>query len=131
MSAPAVMPSEDSKKKVLPKERYYRKQVDFFRLIQKIKLWPSRRGILHGIKAFRIRGEYAELVTHCDQRIMVRNSKRSRAARWLHNKWFFAKCRECRIPNWKLEKFSSTYFHRHWGSQLLEVGQSEAKTEDA
>jgi hypothetical protein len=30
-------------------KRYYRKRVELFRLIDKVKLWPSRRGILHGI----------------------------------------------------------------------------------
>ena len=32
-------------------KRYYRKHVDFFRLLEKIKLWPSRNGTLHGIRS--------------------------------------------------------------------------------
>jgi len=35
-------------------KRYYRKRVELFRLIDKIKLWPSRTGILHGIKTIEI-----------------------------------------------------------------------------
>ncbi|MCD6471772.1 hypothetical protein J7K55_01420 [Candidatus Aerophobetes bacterium] len=101
-----------------PKKKYYRKQVDLFRLIQKIKLWPSRNGILHGVKSFKIKGVYAEITTHCNQKITIRNSRKSRAARWLRNKWFFRKCKGCRIPNWKLKKFSFTFFSRHQGSQL-------------
>jgi hypothetical protein len=31
------------------KARCYRKQVPLFRLREKVKLWPSRRGILHGV----------------------------------------------------------------------------------
>lgn len=37
-----------------PKKRYYRKRVDFFRLLTKMKLWPSRKKILHGIKTLEI-----------------------------------------------------------------------------
>jgi hypothetical protein len=35
-----------------PKRRFYRKRVDLFRLIEKIKIWPSRKGLLHGIKTY-------------------------------------------------------------------------------
>lgn len=99
-------------------KKYYRKQVDLFALIRKIKLWPSRNGVLHGVKSFVVTGAYAEIITHCNRRITIRNSKRSRAVRWLRNKWISTECRECRIPNWKLEKFSSTSFKRHYGAQL-------------
>lgn len=107
------------------KKRYYRKHVDFFRLIKKMKLWPSRKGILHGVRSFKIMGNYATITTHCNQTFMIRNSKKSRAARWLRNKWFTATCKKCRIPGWKLEKFSETCFTEHWGSQLTEVVTSE------
>ena len=99
-------------------EKYYRKQTNLFALIRKIKLWPSRNGVLHGIKSFEVKGVYAEIITHCNRRIVVRNSRRSRAIRWLRNKWFSGECKECHIPQWKLEKFSLTSFHRHYGSQL-------------
>ncbi len=49
------------------KEKYYRKQTDFFLLLDKIKLWPSRKGLLHGIKVLEIKGSLAELTTHCDR----------------------------------------------------------------
>jgi len=108
-------------------KRYYRKRVDFFRLIQKIKLWPSRSGTLHGIKFFREMGEdYAEITTHCNRTFLVRNSKNSRAARWLRNKWVNTGCKKCAIPEWKLEKYSKTFFSQHWGSQLL--SEDEKKT---
>ena len=100
--------------------RYYRKQVNFFRLINKMKLWPSRKGILHGVKNFKERGNYAEITTHCNQTFLVRNSRKSRAARWLRNKWHTGPCKACKVPQWKLEKYSTTMFNRHWGSQLRE-----------
>jgi len=73
-------------------KRYYRKRVELFRLIDKIKLWPSRT---------------------------ANNSRNSRAVRWLRNKWFKGTCGACRVPAWKLDKYSSTLFRRHFGSSLL------------
>jgi pyrrolysyl-tRNA synthetase-like protein len=102
------------------KKVYYRKQVALFPLIEKMKLWPSRQGILHGIKTFEAKGSYAYLTTHCNKRMVIRNSKNSRAARWLRNRWFFRVCEQCGIPDWKLEKYSLTIFKRGWGSFLLE-----------
>jgi pyrrolysyl-tRNA synthetase-like protein len=99
-------------------KKYYRKQVGLFALIRKIKLWPSRNGVLHGVKFFEEKGVCAEVTTHCNRRIIIRDSRRSRAARWLRNKWFSSECKECHIPRWKLEKFSLTSFNRHYGSQL-------------
>ena len=101
------------------KKRYYRKRVDFFSLIQKVKLWPSRQGILHGIQSIKVTGDQAEIITHCNEKFVVRNSKNSRAARWLRNKWFSKACGECRVPEWKLEKYDGTVFKRRMGSDLL------------
>ena len=100
------------------KKRYYRKRIDLFRLIEKIKLWPSRQGVLHGIKGITINGEYAEITTHCGRTFRARNSRNSHAARWLRNKWVRYACKECRIPQWKLEKFSLTCFADGYGTDL-------------
>jgi len=55
------------------KKRYYRKHVDFFRLLNKIKLWPSRQGILHGIKTITVLGNTAEITTHCNEIFVITN----------------------------------------------------------
>ncbi len=102
-----------------PKTVYYRKQIPLFRLVEKIKLWPSRSGLLHGVRTFESRGDYAEIVTHCDKKMVVRNSKNSRPARWLRNKYNFGTCPACKIPEWKLQKYAATFFRRRYGSQLL------------
>ncbi|MGE5343383.1 MAG: pyrrolysine--tRNA(Pyl) ligase small subunit [Candidatus Omnitrophota bacterium] len=96
--------------------RYYRKRVELFKLIDKIKLWPSRKGILHGIKTLEKIGEQGRVTTHCGKVFIINNSRNSRAARWLRNKWFGETCRECRVPEWKLEKYNATRFRRHHGS---------------
>jgi pyrrolysyl-tRNA synthetase-like protein len=103
-----------------PKKRYFRKRVRIFSLIDKIKLWPSRTGQLHGIRTIEIMGETARLTTHCNKEFIIGNSLNCRAARWLRNKWFVKVCPRCGVPAWKLEKYSSTFFNRHQGSSLLD-----------
>ncbi|SHJ10855.1 pyrrolysine--tRNA(Pyl) ligase small subunit [Desulfosporosinus lacus] len=100
------------------KKRYYRKNVDFFKFVEKLKLWPSRSGTLHGIKSMTIRGNRAEIITHCNESFQIYNSKNSRAARCLRNKLFFKACGTCKIPQWKLEKYSSTFVNQNYGSRL-------------
>ena len=102
----------------MEKKRYVRKRVELFALIDKIKLWPSRSGVLHGIRDVRRAGSRAEITTFCNKQFMVNNSRNSRAARWLRNKWFKKVCPVCRVPEWKLEKYSATRFRRHYGSDL-------------
>lgn len=111
-----IMKEKKSVKK--PPVRYYRKRVELLRLIDKIKLWPSRKGFLHGIKSVERPGEQLIITTHCNKRFVVNNSRNCRAARWLRNKWFKDICPDCGVPDWKLEKFSTTRFKRHHGSFL-------------
>jgi len=111
------------KKTRMDRKRYYRKRVDLFRLIDKVKLWPSHTGILHGIKSMERMGDQAELTTHCNERFIINNSRNSRAARWLRNKWFIGTCEKCAVPEWKIKKYSLTRFTRHWGSRLTEEGK--------
>ena len=104
--------------------RTYRKRVELLRLIDKIKLWPSRKGILHGIRSIEKMGGQARITTHCNKTFVVTNSRNSRAARWLRNKWFKQVCGVCKIPTWKLEKYSATRFKRHYGSALLDEDET-------
>ncbi|MGD2100459.1 MAG: pyrrolysine--tRNA(Pyl) ligase small subunit [Desulfobacterales bacterium] len=101
-------------------KRYYRKRIDLFRLIDKIKLWPSRKGILHGIKTIHKMGDQAQITTHCNKTFLANDSRNSRAARWLRNKWYQKTCSLCNIPEWKIKKYSTTQFKRHYGSFLID-----------
>ncbi len=112
------MSTAEEKKPQSSKKRYYRKRVRIFNLIDKIKLWPSRTGQLHGIRSIEIMGNRARLTTHCNKEFIITNSLNSRAVRWLRNKWFVKVCPKCGVPDWKLEKYSSTLFKRHQGSML-------------
>ena len=116
-----------SKKPKPPQKRFYRKRVELFRLIDKIKLWPSRRGVLHGIRTIEKMGDQARITTHCNRTFVINNSRNSRAARWLRNKWFKRSCNACRVPDWKLEKYSATMFRRHQGSMLADGPQGRAE----
>ncbi len=110
----------EEKKTGQDKKRFFRKRVRIFNLIDKIKLWPSRTGQLHGIRSIEIMGETARLTTHCNKEFIISNSLNSRAGRWLRNKWFVNVCPQCGVPDWKLEKYSSTLFRRHQGSMLVD-----------
>jgi pyrrolysyl-tRNA synthetase-like protein len=122
------MPSNKKVKKAA--KRYYRKRVALFRLIDKIKWWPSRSGMLHGIRTIKKMGDQARITTHCNKTFLANDSRNSRAARWLRNKWFKEVCPVCRIPDWKLEKYSSTQFKRHYGSALLSEDELDKKNGD-
>ncbi|MDR3088769.1 MAG: hypothetical protein LBU39_03015 [Desulfobulbaceae bacterium] len=101
-----------------PKKRYYRKNVRFFSLIEKIKLWPSRAGVLHGVKSIAVNGDSATILTHCGETFTARDSRTSRAARWLRNKWYAKPCRRCQTPDWKIAKYSATVLNQKWGAGL-------------
>jgi len=100
------------------KKRYYRKHPKLNLLIDKIKLWPSRSGVLHGVKHIKMRGDYLEIITHCGNSFNTHNSRNSRAARWLRNKWAVSPCKRCRVPEWKLIKYTNTFFSAHHGKDL-------------
>jgi pyrrolysyl-tRNA synthetase-like protein len=104
---------EAQEKSKRQKKIYYRKRVELLKLIDKVKLWPSRTGVLHGVKSIEIVGDRAIVTTHCEKQFTITNSRNSRAARWLRNKWYQASCETCAIPQWKLDKYSATFFGEH------------------
>ena len=87
-----------------------RRHSEPYAIIEKIKLWPSKTGLLHGVRSIRLRGGMMEIHTHCGQTARVRNSRTGRVARHLRNKQFAQPCPRCRIPAWKIEKFEDTAF---------------------
>ena len=99
---------EKSKKDTV--KRYIYKNQSLYSLINKIKLWPSRSGVLHGIKSVELFGNNIKITTHCGEEFTVWNSKNSRSARWLRNRWCTYPCLKCNIPEWKMSKYSSTVF---------------------
>ena len=98
---------EVKKQKVV---RYIFKNQRLFQLINKVKLWPSRSGTLHGVKSLENRGKTMVVTTHCGESFVAWDSKNSRSARWLRNRWCKNPCKKCKIPEWKLMKYSQTVF---------------------
>ncbi len=92
------------------RERRFRKREGLYYIINRIKLLPSRNGILHGVRSVKLRGNVMTIITHCNQQVCVKCSKSGRLARWLRNKWYERSCQGCRVPKWKLEKYSQTSF---------------------
>jgi len=76
-----------------------------FDLVNKIKLWPSKRGVLHGVSEVENLGVLIRITTHCGTIIVAKSSRRSRAARWLRNRWMKTICSACAVPEWKTERF--------------------------
>ncbi len=91
-------------------KRYMYKNQRIFGMVQKIKLWPSRSGVLHGVKQVERQGNMIKITTHCNESFVIWDSKSSRSARWLRNRWFKKPCPRCQIPEWKLQKYSATVF---------------------
>ncbi len=100
------------------KTRTYRKNQLLFLLINKMRLWPSRQGILHGLKEVTINNNMATVTTHCGHTFTVHNSRTSRANRWLRNKIVVKPCKKCAIPDWKMEKYKGTSFKKKHGARL-------------
>ena len=99
-------------------KRYLRKRQNLLAMVTKIKLWPSRKGYLHGVKDVkRIPGGF-EVLTHCGLVFEARNSSNSRAARWLRAKQYAAPCPNCAVPSWKMDKFGATVFSKRLGKVL-------------
>ncbi|MFH1930952.1 MAG: pyrrolysine--tRNA(Pyl) ligase small subunit [Pseudomonadota bacterium] len=92
------------------KKTYFRKREELWTVLNKTKLWPSRNGTLHGIRSVAKKGACIDFTTHCGQKMRIKNSKTSRVARWLRNKWYVRPCPRCKVPAWKLKKFSLTSF---------------------
>ncbi|MDH5734468.1 MAG: pyrrolysine--tRNA(Pyl) ligase small subunit [Candidatus Bathyarchaeota archaeon] len=77
-----------------------------FSLVKKVKLWPSQNGILHGVEKVESLGRFIRLITYCGRTILVKDSRRSRAARWLRNRLMVTVCKDCHIPEWKIKRYS-------------------------
>jgi len=91
-------------------KRWLYKNQSLYDLVSKVKLWPSQSGTLHGVKEVVRRGERIDIVTHCGETFTVWDSKNSRSARWLRNRWYREACSRCKVPDWKLEKYATTEF---------------------
>jgi len=92
------------------KGKRFRKREDLYYIINKIKLLPSRNGFLHGVRSVKLQGNVMTVTTHCNQNVSIKCSKNGRLSRWLRNKWYERPCQGCRVPDWKLEKYSQTSF---------------------
>ncbi|MDR2035119.1 MAG: hypothetical protein LBP91_00365, partial [Coriobacteriales bacterium] len=92
---------------LLAHHHYREKNKRLFDLVDKIRLWPSRTGVLHGVKAIRKEGESMIISTHCGCTFKVRDSKRGRGIRQLKHRNYQRACKRCGIPDWKLEKFKT------------------------
>jgi pyrrolysyl-tRNA synthetase-like protein len=99
-------------------KRYYRKRQRLLAMAAKIKLWPSRQGRLHGIKSIVKTAAGFDVETHSGHFFSAKDSKTSRAARWLRAKQYASACPMCKVPQWKLDKYGNTVFVKKHGAVL-------------
>lgn len=79
-----------------------------YSLVDKVKLWPSRTGVLHGVRAVRLEGDWLTVETHCGEEFRVRNSSSGRGKRHIKHGHYRSVCKRCGIPDWKIEKFNKS-----------------------
>ncbi|MEZ5334209.1 MAG: pyrrolysine--tRNA(Pyl) ligase large subunit [Methanolobus sp.] len=75
-------------------------------LISKNGLWVSRNGRLHGVKKCETSQKYIRIEMDCGDIVTVRNSRNSRSARALRNHKFQKPCKNCRLPDDRINEFS-------------------------
>lgn len=107
-------------------KRYLRKRQNLWAMVNKIKLWPSRHGILHGVKSIVKLNSGFEISTHCGLVFKSKDSANSRAARWLRAKQYTTACLGCRVPDWKMEKYGATVFSKKLGRVLVREGDDKS-----
>ena len=76
-------------------------------LVNEFGIFISRSGKLHKVSSINEFGNYVKLLTKCGQYIIVRNSRRSKAARWIRNGWIKRPCKGCKIKGEDLSKFKT------------------------
>ena len=79
-----------------------------FPLVDKVKLWPSRSGCLHGVRSLKLEGDWISIETHCGEEFRVHNSKSARGKRQIKHGYYRKVCRKCGIPDWKIDKFKQS-----------------------
>lgn len=94
---------DENKTKIL--RRYRERNKRPFDLINKIKLWPSRTGVLHGVRTVKREGNCVVVTTHCGCTLKTNDSKNGRVLRQLKRRTFKKACKKCDVPRWKMEKF--------------------------
>ncbi|MCP8307830.1 MAG: hypothetical protein H3Z52_01050 [archaeon] len=78
-------------------------------LVNELGFFVSRSGRLHKVSSIVEHGDYVKLLMKCGQCIIVRDSRQSRATRWLKNKWMRKPCRSCKIKSGDLSRFMIKY----------------------
>lgn len=74
-------------------------------LIRQHWLYPSRKRILHRVKEMQQIGRMLHLTLDCGAKVVVRDSRRGRAARWLSQMIYWRECKECRFLEKPSKKF--------------------------
>jgi len=85
-----------------------RKRPRLFDMVDMVRLYPSSNGTTHGVESVEIEGGFIRVRTYCGLTYVARDSRNSRAARWLRRGYLYRPCPQCGIPAWKQKRFRRT-----------------------
>ena len=77
-------------------------------MVEMVGLWPSANGTTHGVESVELEGGFIRIRTYCGLTLVARDSRNSRAARWLRRGYLHRPCPRCGIPAWKQKRFRRT-----------------------
>ena len=75
------------------------------KLVERYQLYPSRNRIMHQINSVQQVGHIMYISLDCGMKVIVKDSSRGRAARWLNQMVYWTECKHCHFP----EKPSKNY----------------------
>jgi len=73
----------------------YKQQPRLSSLIEKYKIYPSRNRVMHNVKSVQQCGLMLHLTLNCGMKIIVKDSKRGRGARWIKQMVYWCECKQC------------------------------------
>jgi pyrrolysyl-tRNA synthetase-like protein len=68
------------------------------KLIEYKQIYPSRNRIMHQVKSVQHVGNVMYISLDCGMQVIVKDSSRGRAARWLNQMIYWAECKHCHFP---------------------------------
>ncbi|MDD1776249.1 MAG: hypothetical protein LUP94_02725 [Candidatus Methanomethylicus sp.] len=75
------------------------------KLIEKTQLYPSRNRIMHSVKSVQQVGRTMHIALDCGMHVVVKDSSRGRASRWLNQMVYWNECKNCHFPEKPSKKF--------------------------
>lgn len=80
------------------------------RLVKLNDVWLSRKDVLHGVRRCDVSAKKIRIYTDCGEVITVNNSRRSASARALRNSKYKKVCKNCKLSEERIKRFTAKDF---------------------